>query len=140
MTTPSKPPLEVEAQAWLVLLACGRERIEPFLIWRSNPANAKAFDQLAASQFAVWDAERNLVLARLQATPETLEEKRNRLIDRLSDLEALILTVRSSALSAIRAKAGVLLYRFREQYDEEAPAMEDICDFIEAAARARAPA
>jgi hypothetical protein len=138
MATIANPPpqTEVEARAWLKRLTRQEAGIELFLAWRGDPSRAETFDRLAADRFGVWNAERDLVLTRLESTPEALEEDRNRLIDRLFDLETLILSVRGGSLPAIQAKAKVLLYRLKEQHEEEAPAMEDIRRFVEITASA----
>lgn len=125
---------ENEAGEWLRRLSRDGETLDHFLAWRTDPACAEAFDQLAANRFGIWAAERQLVAARLSLTPEHEERERDRLIDRMAELEKLILLTRSIAPGAVREKAEVLLWQMREQDEERAAAMEDIRVFVENAA------
>lgn len=121
---------ESEAGDWLRRLSRDGETLDHFLAWRTDPARAEAFDKLAAERFGLWAAERELVAARLSLTPESEELERDRLIDRMAELEALILLTRSTDPVAVRAKAEVLLWLMREQDEEQALAMEDIGTFV----------
>lgn len=123
-----------EAGEWLRRLSRDGETLDHFLAWRTDPACAEAFDKLAAKRFGLWAAERQLVAARLSLTPEREERERDRLIDRMAELEALILLTRSTDAGAVREKAEVLLWQMREQDEERALAMEDIRVFVENAA------
>lgn len=125
---------ECEAGDWLRRLSRDGETLDHFLAWRTDPARAEAFDKLAAKRFGLWAAERELVAARLSLTPESEELERDRLIDRMAELETLILLTRSADSVAVRAKAEVLLWLMREQDEEQALAMEDIRAFVEKAA------
>ena len=125
---------ECEAGDWLRRLSRDGETLDHFLAWRTDPARAEAFDKLAAKRFGLWAAERELVAARLSLTPESEELERDRLIDRMAELETLILLTRSADSVAVRAKAEVLLWLMREQDEEQALAMEDISAFVKRAA------
>ena len=106
--------------------------LDLFLAWRSTPANAQAFDKLGACRFSLWAAERDLVKAWLDLTPETDEVRRHGLLDRHFELEKLILLTRSTDPQAVCAKVSTLFWLMREQDDEHAPAMEDVQAFVEA--------
>jgi hypothetical protein len=136
-TRPKRPTLiEAEAEAWLERLTVEPESLKPFLAWRAEAANAEVFDRLAVDRFPIWDAERERIFAQLETIPCAQEDERNPLLDRMVELEKLILLTRGTALRAVQAKANVLHYLRWEQNDEETPAMEDIRTFVENVARA----
>jgi hypothetical protein len=85
----------------------------------------------AISDFDLGWVEHLRVREVLSGTPEAEEDKRNALLDRWAELEALVLETPCTSTPAIRAKARMLLLYMDMQGHEFLPAMREIHDFVE---------
>jgi len=86
----------------------------------------------SAHQFDRWLAERQVLEAALDRTPEaTHEEARERLFDRIFDLEALILETACLDPPAIRAKARLVAWYMEMDEADGLVAMQHIQAYLD---------
>ena len=81
--------------------------------------------------FDAWLAERDILAALLDVTPEENEKARNKIFDRYAQIERLILRTRSLELPAIKAKVGIILWLMEMEDADGLPAMRHIKAYID---------
>jgi hypothetical protein len=90
----------------------------------ASPARLHAFD--------AWLAERRQLEFALDRTPEDKDPAgRERLFDRVFELERLILTTHSNELAGIRAKAAMLVWLMEMDGSDGLAAMKHIRTYLE---------
>lgn len=82
-------------------------------------------------QFDAWLRQRAELDDMLDLVPEENERARDRIFDRYSALERLILRTRCLDLPAIKAKAGILLWLMEMESSDGLPAMRHIKAYID---------
>ncbi len=86
---------------------------------------------LGAAEFRAWAMERGELGETLARTPESEAQIRESLLDRSYQLERLIIETPSDELSAIRAKAAILLWHMDMERADGLPAMRHIRTFLD---------